>query len=207
LAPTAHFIASDISEEMLAIAKAKLKDAAIEWGIIDAQDLPFDDDSLDLVVCCFGYMFVPDKVAAFAEARRVLRPGGSLLLTTWDTLEYNGASNVFRRTLKKYFGDTLPESYKLPFSMNDPEAIRNDLLQAGFLNVKAELIEKNSVCATAKEAAYGLVHGGSLYNEIIKRNESWLGEISATVEKELAEKYGAAPTVAPMRAILCQAVN
>ena len=65
-------IASDISKDMLAVAKEKLKSLDIDWRIIDAQQLPFDENAIDLVVCCFGYMFVSDKVNAFAEAFRVL---------------------------------------------------------------------------------------------------------------------------------------
>ena len=205
LPATSKLVASDISPDMLEIAKDKLKAFNIDWQIIDAQQLPFDDNSVDLVVCCFGYMFVQDKSKAFAEACRVLRPGGTLLLSTWDKLELNEASNVFRKIVKKYFGDTLPETYKLPFSMHDPLVIKDSLCEAGFSKINSEVVRKNSICATAKEATYGLVMGGSLYNEIIKRNPEWLGEISAIVEKELKEKYGAAPTVAPMQAIICQA--
>jgi ubiquinone/menaquinone biosynthesis C-methylase UbiE len=205
LTSTAKLVASDISPDMLAVAKEKLKTSNIDWRIIDAQQIPFEDSSLDLVVCCFGYMLVQDRSKAFAEAFRVLHPGGTLLLSTWDKLEFNEASNVFRRTVKKYFGDSLPETYKLPFSMNDPLLIKQQLHHVGFSKVNAAVVEKNSICATAKEATYGLVQGGSLYNEIIKRNPAWLEEITATVENELAEKYGNAPMVAPMRAIICQA--
>ena len=44
----------------------------VEFRPADAQSLPFESDSFDLVVCQFGLMFVPDKVAANSEARRVL---------------------------------------------------------------------------------------------------------------------------------------
>ena len=205
LPAASKLVASDVSPDMLAVAKEKLKAFNIDWQIIDAQQLPFRENSVDLVVCCFGYMFVQDRSKAFGEAYRVLRPGGTLLLSTWDKLEHNEASNVFRRTVKKYFGDSLPETYKLPFSMNDPLVIKDLLHRVGFLKVNAEVVEKNSICATAKEATYGLVQGGSLYHEIIKRNPDWLTEIAAIVENELAEKYGAAPMVAPMKAIICQA--
>src|SRR5205085_12543594 len=57
---SAKLIASDISPDMLAVAKEKLMTMAIDWQHIDAQELPFRDNSMDLVVCCFGYMFVPD---------------------------------------------------------------------------------------------------------------------------------------------------
>src|SRR6187455_286277 len=90
--PSAKLIASDISEEMLAVAKKKLSHLDIDWQHIDAQQLPFSDNNFDLVICCFGYMFVPDKSKAFAEAYRVLKPGGHFLFTTWDKLENNPAS-------------------------------------------------------------------------------------------------------------------
>jgi ubiquinone/menaquinone biosynthesis C-methylase UbiE len=205
LPASARFIASDISPDMLTVAKSKLSTQNVDWRIIDANRIPFDDNSLDLIVCCFGYMFVDDKVKGFAEALRVLRPGGMLLISTWDKLEYNAASQVFRKIVKKYFGDSLPDLYKLPFSMHDPSLIQEQMRLAGFSKVDTEVVDKNSVCATAKVATYGLVQGGSLYNEIIKRNPDWLDEIKTNVERELSEQFGAAPMVAPMRAIITQA--
>lgn len=205
LGPTAELIASDISEDMIAIAREKLKGENIDWRIIDAQQIPFEDNSFDLVVCCFGYMLVPDRQMAFSEAVRVLRPGGTLLMSTWDKLENNHASNVFRKIVKEYFGESLPEIYKLPFSMHDPESIKEQLLTAGFSKVLIDSVEKVSPGVSAKEVAYGLVHGGSLYNEIIKKNPSWVKEISDAVERELTVKYGSAPMLAPMSALICQA--
>src|SRR5687768_14023856 len=56
IAPSARLIASDISDEMLKEARKKLSHLDIDWQIIDAQQLPFDNNSIDLVICCFGYM-------------------------------------------------------------------------------------------------------------------------------------------------------
>lgn len=203
----ATVVASDLSEEMIAIARTKTYAGPIDWRKIDAQRLPFDDNSVDLIVCCFGYMFVAEPVRAFAEAHRVLRPGGSLIFTTWDKLEHNGASNVFRSILKDFFGDLLPATLRAPYSMHDPSLIRAQLIEAGFRLFDIDLVEKNSECSSAREAAFGLVHGGSLYHEIVNRNASWLGDISAKVEKQLAEKYGLTPMVAPMRALITKAVK
>ncbi|HTF31486.1 MAG TPA: class I SAM-dependent methyltransferase [Flavitalea sp.] len=204
LSPVCRFVASDISPDMLAIAKERLSGANIDWKIIDAETLPFEHSSIDLIVCYFGYMFVPDKVKAYAEAMRVLRKGGMLLMATWDKLEHNEASFVFRKTVKNYLGDTLPEWYKLPFSMHDPGSIKKMLIQAGFVKVSSEGVLKMSYAESAAKAAQGLVKGGSLYNEILKRNPAWVDEIISIVENELGEKYGKVPTEAPMSAFITQ---
>jgi ubiquinone/menaquinone biosynthesis C-methylase UbiE len=163
LPATTRLIASDISEDMLAVAQSKLKGFDIDWKIIDAQSLPFEDNSFDLVVCYFGYMMVPDKEKAYAEAFRILKKGGMLVMATWDKLDSNEASYIFRMALKQYLGDTLPESYKVPFSMYDSELISTMLKRAGFSSVDSEKVGKKSVAENSEKAAYGLVRGGSLY--------------------------------------------
>jgi ubiquinone/menaquinone biosynthesis C-methylase UbiE len=202
---SAKLIASDISDDMLSVAKKKLSHLDIEWQHIDAQQLPFSDNSIDLVVCCFGYMFVPDKPKAFAEAYRVLRPGGVFLFTTWDTLEQNAASFISRTIAKEYLEKPLPESYSLATSMSDEAAIRSLLQDAGFSTISIEKVEQLSVSSTAKAAADGLVEGGLFYKEIKKRNPAWIDEIKLKVEKELAEKFGVAPMMAPISAVVSQA--
>ena len=205
IAAPAKLIASDISGDMLGIAKKKLSHLDIEWQHIDAQQLPFTDNSIDLVVCCFGYMFVPDKPKAFAEAYRVLRPGGMFIFTTWDRLEQNPASYISRSIAEQYLEAPLPDSYNLATSMNDETAIKSLVQDAGFSTISIEKVTLLSVCPTAKEAASGLVKGGPYYNEIKKRNPAWIDEIKMKVEKQLAEKFGAAPMIAPMSAVIIQA--
>lgn len=201
----ARLIASDLSPDMLEVAKQKLKGKDIDWRIIDAQQLPFDDNSIDLVVCCFGLMFVPDKVKACVEAYRVLRKGGMFLLTTWDRLETIGASSVYRKIVKKYLTEPLPDTYSLPFSMHDESLIDAILKEAGFSKISIEKVSKQSFSHTAKDAAAGLTQGGAIYNEIMSRNPAWIEEIALSVEKELAERFGSSPMIAPMSAVISQA--
>jgi ubiquinone/menaquinone biosynthesis C-methylase UbiE len=205
LPASTKLVASDISTDMLAVAKEKLKELDIDWQIINAQDLPFEDNSIDLVVCCFGYMFVPDKLKAFAEAYRVLKPGGMLVFSTWDQLESIGASWVYRTIAKEYLNDPLPESYNLPFSMHDETPIRQLLQEAGFSKIVIEKSNKLSISPTAGAAAEGLTKGGVIYNVIMSQNPAWIEEIKTLVEKELTRKFGASPMVAPMSAVISQA--
>jgi ubiquinone/menaquinone biosynthesis C-methylase UbiE len=201
---SAKLIASDISEDMLGEAKKKLNHLDIEWQIIDAQELPFGDNRIDLVVCCFGYMFVPNKTKAFAEAYRVLKPGGMFLFTTWDKLEQNAASFIARTIAMEYWEGPLPESYNQATSMSDETAIEQLLQDAGFSKMKIEKVKLLSTSPSAKAIANGLIEGGGVYSEIKKRNPACIPEIKIKVEKELAEKFGAAPMISPISAVISQ---
>jgi SAM-dependent methyltransferase len=77
-----------MSADMVKTAGAKsVIIANLKALIQDAQDLSaFADNSVDCVVCSYGYMFPPDKVKALSEAHRVLKPGGALISTHWVTV-------------------------------------------------------------------------------------------------------------------------
>ena len=56
---------------------------------MDAEHMDLDDDSVDGVICRFGYMLMADPAAALAETRRVLRPGGRLVFSVWGPPDRN----------------------------------------------------------------------------------------------------------------------
>jgi ubiquinone/menaquinone biosynthesis C-methylase UbiE len=72
----------ELSPEMLAIARERVagRDGEVDLRLGDAQALEFDDESFDTVVITFALCTIPDDRRAVAEARRVLRPGGRLVL-------------------------------------------------------------------------------------------------------------------------------
>jgi ubiquinone/menaquinone biosynthesis C-methylase UbiE len=92
--PDADIVATDLNQGMLDVAAARIGSDKVTFVAADAQELAFDDDSFDLVVCQFGIMFIPDKVRANSEAHRVLRPGGSYLLAIWDRLDRNPVTHT-----------------------------------------------------------------------------------------------------------------
>ena len=75
----------DITPELFEPGRRRAADAGVEidWVEGDAQDLPFDDESFDVVLSTFGCMFAPDHARAAAEIGRVLRPGGRMGIAAW----------------------------------------------------------------------------------------------------------------------------
>ena len=90
-------VATDLNPGMLEQAAAVGTSRPVQWQQADAMALPFPDASFDTVACQFGVMFFPDKAKAFAEARRVLKPGGTLLFSVWDRIEENEFADVIGR--------------------------------------------------------------------------------------------------------------
>ncbi|TGS09109.1 class I SAM-dependent methyltransferase, partial [Mesorhizobium sp. M4B.F.Ca.ET.190.01.1.1] len=78
-------------------------DSRITWRQADALKLPFDNAAFDLVCCQFGAMFFPDRVAAYREAKRVLKPGGHFLFSVWDRIEENIFADDVTNALAQIF--------------------------------------------------------------------------------------------------------
>jgi len=72
----------DLTPEMLALARRRSVETGVEVTLAegDAQALPFGDASFDTVLCTYAMCSVPDERATVLEIRRVLKPGGSLIL-------------------------------------------------------------------------------------------------------------------------------
>jgi ubiquinone/menaquinone biosynthesis C-methylase UbiE len=83
--PKAAITGVDLNEGMIETARAVTSDApdAFRWHVGDVTDMPFGDSSFTLAVCQQGLQFFPDGAAALSEIRRVLKPGGRIILTVW----------------------------------------------------------------------------------------------------------------------------
>jgi SAM-dependent methyltransferase len=81
----ADVVASDLTPELLEAGQkvAAERGVTLAWRQADAEQLPFDDASFDVVMSSIGVMFAPHHQAAADELVRVLRPGGTLALLSW----------------------------------------------------------------------------------------------------------------------------
>ncbi|MFC7537930.1 class I SAM-dependent methyltransferase [Sphingomonas sp. GCM10030256] len=165
--PDAEIVATDLNQAMLDVARTRLP-PRVELQPADAQALPFPDARFDLVVCQFGIMFMPDKVAANREARPVPGDGGHYVLAVWNRLEENPASRIVHEAVASLSPENPPAFLaRTPFGYSDPARIEHDLLAAGFTDVEFETVKLRALPeAEANDAAVGLVCGSPLRTEI-----------------------------------------
>ena len=97
----ARVTASDLTPELLEVGRRRAEDAGLEleWTPADAEHLPFDDASYDVVISAIGVMFAPHHQEAADELVRVCRPGGTIGLHCWTP---DGMLGELFRTMKPF---------------------------------------------------------------------------------------------------------
>ena len=200
--------ATDLNQPMLDHAQSIGTDRPVAWQQADVMALPFDDSAFDAVVCQFGAMFFPDRVAAYAEVARVLRPGGVFLFNTWDSIEHN----EFPATVEEAVGTMFPDDPPLfmsrtPHGYYDEAVIRADVAAAGFASpVRFDVVEARSRAATADIPARAFCHGTPLSNEIAVRDPSRLGEAVTRSTAALERRFGTTDLDGKIRGFVMTAI-
>lgn len=141
--PQGAVTAIDLAADMIDVAKATTASSAssasaaavIDWHVGDATSLPFDDGQYDVVTCQMGLMFMQDRVAALAEMRRVLVPGGRVVVNTPGTIQPPFA--LMEQAIVEHIGAELGGFVRAVFSMHDPVAVAGLLRDAGLRDVQA----------------------------------------------------------------------
>lgn len=197
-----EIVATDLNQAMLDRAAANGTCRPVHWQISDAMCLPFGDAEFDLVVCQFGVMFFPDKAEAFAEARRVLRPGGFLLFNVWDRIEDNEFTHVVAQALATLWPDDPPRFMeRTPHGYYDVAAIRRDLRKSGFATQPhIDAVSKRSIAALPLHPAIAFCQGTPLRAEIEARGDVTLAEATLAAEDALRTRFGGGPIEGQIRA-------
>jgi SAM-dependent methyltransferase len=187
-----EIVATDLSQSMLDRAARIGTDRPIEWRQADAMKLPFQDAIFDAVVCQFGVMFFPDHAAAYAEARRVLVPGGTFLFNAWDRIEENAFADSVTSSLATLFPEDPPRFLaRVPHGYHDREVIASDLLRGGFAKVPViETLALRSRADTPRLPALAYCHGSPLRNEIETHGGDALANATRTCADDIVARFG-----------------
>ncbi|HUQ27174.1 MAG TPA: GNAT family N-acetyltransferase [Usitatibacter sp.] len=192
LAADVSITATDLNPPMLDMAKEAGTVRPVEWQQADAMQLPFDAASFDAVVCQFGAMFFPDKGQAFAQARRVLRPGGTFLFNVWDRIEEYDFADEVTRALATLFPQDPPRFMaRIPHGYHERGAIERDLYAGGFnAKPRIETIAARSRASSPLVPAMAYCEGTPLRSEIEARDASRLAEATHAAAKAIEKRFG-----------------
>jgi ubiquinone/menaquinone biosynthesis C-methylase UbiE len=189
--PEAEVLATDLNQPMLDRAGSRLGNRGrVRFQQADALDLPMADASCDVVACQFGVMFFPDRVLGHREARRVLRPGGSLVFAVWDSLATNDFARVITQAMQELAGNnSLDFLARLPHGYHDAARIEDDAVRAGFAAVAIEEVAGTST-ATADDVAVAYCQGTPLRAAIEGHPTVSLTEATRVAREALCRELG-----------------
>jgi ubiquinone/menaquinone biosynthesis C-methylase UbiE len=140
-----RLISTDFSEPMVDAARRRADELGVsnvEFRTMDAQEMDLPGESVDGVLCRWGYMLMADPVAALQETRRVLRPGGRVAFSVWGDPPANPWASVPAAAYMEHTGDQ-PRDPLAPgiFGMASEERTRQLLHEAGLTPVRVERVE------------------------------------------------------------------
>ena len=134
--PSGAVTGVDINPGMIAVAA---RTQGVRWARADAARLPFPDGGFDRVLCQAGLQFVPDRLGALREMRRVLRPGGRVALLVWRALHHSPGFAALADALQTVVGPEAAAVMRAPFVFgDDPRPLVTLLDSAGFGDVDVQ---------------------------------------------------------------------
>ena len=198
--------ATDLNEAMVSHAESLGTARPVNWRQADVMSLPFEDDSFDVAVCQFAVMFFSDRVAAYREVRRVLRPGGKFLFNVWRDIEANEFADVVTQAVGSLHPDNPPLFLtRTPYGHGSSVEIRTDVTAAGY--EMCELVQRDdiSVAASANDPATAFCQGTPLRNEIQERDADGLELATASAAAALEARFGSGSIEGKISAIVVEA--
>jgi ubiquinone/menaquinone biosynthesis C-methylase UbiE len=200
--------ATDLNPAMLEEAARHPIARAVAWQQADACAPPFPHESFDAVVCQFGAMFFPDRVRAYAVARRMLSPGGMLLFNVWDDIADNEFADEITRALGERFpGASLRFLARTPHGYHDRALIESDLATAGFTDIRIETLAARSRAESARVPAIAYCQGTPLRGEIEALGAGALVEATDVAAAALAGRFGEGAVDGKIQALVVSAIK
>lgn len=174
----------DINPGMLAVARsATPSGATVDWREANAESLPFPNDAFDVVLCQMGLQFVPGKLAALREMRRVLKPGGRTVISVPGPKPSLFA--IMSDALARHIGPEAASFCDLVFSMHDTDEIGELLRSTGFRTVRVEAKPRHLGLPEPADFLWQYIHSTPLGEPTAKAGEA----ARAALERDVCEGW------------------
>jgi len=174
----------DVNLGMLTVARATTPpDMKIEWHEASAQRMPFPDASFDAVLCQMGLQFIPDRQAALIEMRRVLAPGGRLVINLPGPTP--AVFEILAEALARLIGRQASGFVNQVFSLHDAAEVEGLLTGAGLRDVSVESHNKQLRLPPPRDFLWQFVHSTPLAASVAGAEEERL----ASLEREVVPRW------------------
>lgn len=184
LGPKATVAGLDVNAGMLAVARsAAPADVSIDWYETSAEAIPLADDSFDVVLCQMGLQFIPDKHAALKEMRRILVPGGRLVLSVCGPTPKLFA--IMAEGLGKHIHPGCAQFPDMVFSLHDHAELREMFASAGFSDIDIHTETKTLALPEARDFLWQYVHCTPLATPVDAASD----EQRAAAERQICGKW------------------
>jgi len=172
------------------LAAAKEIEPAIDWRLCSAEALDVEDASFDCVISQFGMMFFSDRQKSADEMYRVLRPGGSLAIAAWRSVEHNPAYADIISLLEEHVGTAAADALRLPYSLGDAEEVTAALEGSGFAGIAVEAKTESATFPSSRQMVEAELRGWlPLFDIFLSEDE--IAEVLVQSDKTLG-KYATA---------------
>ena len=134
--PSGRVIGVDPAPGMLAAAEEI--EPGIDWMLCGAESLEVEDEIVDSVISQFGMMFFQDRQKSAKEMFSVLKPGGSLAISVWNSVEQNPAYADIISVLQEQVGTAAADALRLPYTLGNGDEVIAVLDDSGFSGISVE---------------------------------------------------------------------
>jgi ubiquinone/menaquinone biosynthesis C-methylase UbiE len=172
----------DVNPGMLSVARAVTpSDMAIDWYETSAEAMPLSDGSFDVVLCQMGLQFVADKLEALREIRRVLKPGGRVVVNLpGPTPELLAA---FGDALARHIDPKCAGFVNIVFSLHDAEQLRGLITDAGLRDIDITRTHKTLRLPAPEDFLWQYVHSTPLAALVGKAGDAQRAALTAELGK------------------------
>lgn len=150
----------DLNPGMLAVARESQDAERIDWVESDAETMPFSDQTFEVVLCQMGLQFIQNKLSALREMRRVLAPGGRIVVNVPGPKPQ--IFTAMNDGVRRHFGKEAGMFLDLVFSLHDPDDLTDLFSGAGFTDVDAQARAKSLLVPPPAEFLWQYIHSTPL---------------------------------------------